>query len=225
MISTVVFDLDDTLYDEVDYCRSGFRVVSEFISNYPGAPESGEIFSSLLNHFRHGNRRKLFDFALEELGVVYEPETIAKLVKVYRNHIPILSLPSESADVLKQLKVEYRLALLTDGFLPAQRYKVQSLGLEDYFEYIVYTEELGREFWKPSPAGFHKILRHFGVVPEETVFVADNIEKDFIAPNDLGFKTVQVLRPRRIRKEEVAGVSAHYTIGSLNQLPELLKGV
>jgi FMN phosphatase YigB (HAD superfamily) len=31
MITTVVFDLDDTLYDEIEYCRSGFTSVAEFI--------------------------------------------------------------------------------------------------------------------------------------------------------------------------------------------------
>ena len=35
MITTVVFDLDDTLYDEVEYCRSGFEAVAEFLANLP----------------------------------------------------------------------------------------------------------------------------------------------------------------------------------------------
>jgi len=33
MITTIVFDLDDTLYDEIDYCKSGFASVAEFIIN------------------------------------------------------------------------------------------------------------------------------------------------------------------------------------------------
>jgi FMN phosphatase YigB (HAD superfamily) len=33
MITTVIFDLDDTLYDEIDYCKSGFMAVAEFLTS------------------------------------------------------------------------------------------------------------------------------------------------------------------------------------------------
>ncbi len=33
MINTVIFDLDDTLYDEIDYCKSGFAAVADFLHN------------------------------------------------------------------------------------------------------------------------------------------------------------------------------------------------
>ena len=65
--------------------------------------------------------------------------------------------------VLKTLKKRYKLALLTDGYLPAQRLKVQALGIEKYFQAIVYTEELGREYWKPSTRGFENILKELVV--------------------------------------------------------------
>jgi len=41
MITTVVFDLDDTLYDELDYCRSGFRAVAESVADLPDALPAG----------------------------------------------------------------------------------------------------------------------------------------------------------------------------------------
>ena len=59
----------------------------------------------------------------------------------------------------------------------------------------MYTEELGREFWKPSPLGFEKLLEMLEARPEQAVYVADNETKDFIAPNRLGLLTIQLLRP------------------------------
>jgi len=225
MISTVIFDLDDTLYDEVFYCRSGLKVVSEFLSNQAGACSSEQIWDCFWKHFSSGNRDKIFDTALEELGISYDDELIHKLVQIYRNHIPIIKLPPDSREILEALRGKYHLGLLTDGFLPAQSHKVQSLVLEDYFEYIVYTEELGREFWKPSPAGFKKVMEHFQVNPGNTVYVADNPEKDFIAPHNLGIKTVQVLRPARIRKDEQrqGGIPAQYVIEELWELLPILE--
>ena len=38
MLTTGAFDLDDTLYDEIEYCKSGFRAVAEFLANSSGAP-------------------------------------------------------------------------------------------------------------------------------------------------------------------------------------------
>jgi putative hydrolase of the HAD superfamily len=115
--------------------------------------------------------------------------------------------------------------LLTDGFLPAQQLKVQALGLERYFKCIIYTEQLGRQFWKPSPAGFEKLMETLNTKPENIAYVADNLIKDFIAPNKLGFSTIQIIRPRRILREpcEKIGAAAQYVIHQLTELPALLE--
>jgi len=69
MITTVIFDLDDTLYDEIDYCRSGFRAVAQFFAELPSTPAAERMFDSLWGQFTAGNRTKTFNVALRELGV------------------------------------------------------------------------------------------------------------------------------------------------------------
>ena len=56
MITTVVFDLDDTLYDEIEYCKSGFAAVAEFLADWPEAPsaETRRIFDALWEQFTAG---------------------------------------------------------------------------------------------------------------------------------------------------------------------------
>lgn len=225
MITTLVFDLDDTLYDEVEYCRSGFASVAEFLVDLPGMPTSERIFERLWGQFTAGNRTRTFNTALDELGIAYNDNLIAELVKVYRNHLPKITLPQDSRDVLDNLSSRYILALLTDGFLPAQKLKVQALRIEKYFKCIIYTEELGREFWKPSPAGFEKIVRTLNAKPENCVYVADNEEKDFIAPNKLGLLTIQIIRPARVHTSGSAqpDAAARFTIHKISELPALLE--
>ncbi len=225
MITTVVFDLDDTLYDEIEYCKSGFAAVAEFLANLPEAPAAEHIFATFWKQFTAGNRTKTFNAALDELGIRYDDNLIGSAVKVYRNHIPKIALPQDSRDVLCQLSTKYTLALLTDGFLPAQKLKVQALGIEKYFKCVVYTEQLGRNCWKPSPVGFEKLMQTLNTTPENTTYVADNEKKDFIAPNKLGFLTIQIIRSGRIHTESSSksGAAARYVIRQISQLPALLE--
>ncbi len=227
MITAVVFDLDDTLYDEIEYCQSGFAAVAEFLANLPDASPAERIFGALWGQFTAGNRTRTFNAALDELEISCDDERIRELVNIYRNHVPRITLPQDSRNVLFELSTEYTLALLTDGFLPAQQLKVQALGIEKYFESIVYTEQLGRECWKPSPAGFEKIMQTLKTEPGDMVYVGDNENKDFIAPNKLGFSTVQLIRPARIHASvsTESGAKAQFVIRQIGQLPALLEGL
>ncbi|MHC4556412.1 MAG: HAD family hydrolase [Planctomycetota bacterium] len=225
MITTVVFDLDDTLYDEIEYCKSGFAAVAESLAKLPEAPPAERIFGALWGQFAAGNRTGTFNAALDELNISFDDKLVGELVNVYRNHIPQITLPQDSRDVLCELSTKCTLALLTDGFLPAQQLKVQVLGIDKYFKCIVYTEQLGREYWKPSPAGFKKIMQTLKAEPENIVYVADNEKKDFIAPNKLGFLTVQLIRPARIHTSisSELNAAALHIIRKISQLPALLE--
>jgi len=199
MITTAVFDLDDTLYDEIDFCRSGFRAGAKLIATLSDRHSPDEIFAVIWDCFIGGNHGSTFNAALERLGIPYDQDTITKLVEIYRTHTPTLTLPAESRATLDALRGGYALGLLTDGYLPTQRLKVQALDIEDYFAAIVYTEELGRQFWKPSPRGFERLIELLHAQPQQMAYIADNETKDFIAPNQLGMLTIQLLRTWRGR--------------------------
>jgi putative hydrolase of the HAD superfamily len=225
MITTLIFDLDDTLYDEIDYCKSAFGAVADFLADKSGYPPASQIFETLWKKFTSGNHKTTFNAALEQLGIQYEATLIDQLIEVYRDHTPNIKLPQESEDILRKLSRKYILALLTDGFLPAQQLKVQALGIEKYFKCIIYTEQLGRKFWKPSSLGFEKLLQTLNAKPKNTAFLGDNEKKDFIAPNKLGLSTIRIIRPARIHTEpaDQPAAAAKYLIHSLSDLPGLLE--
>jgi putative hydrolase of the HAD superfamily len=224
MITTVVFYLDDTLYDEVEYCKSGFSAVAGFLSDLPQMLPADYTFNILMEQFKCGNRTKTFNAALEQLNIIYNDELIGRMVKVYREHKPKITLPQDSREVLALLQKKYNLALLTDGFLPGQELKVKALDIENYFKCIIYTEKLGREFWKPSPAGFKKITETLKVKPQTAIYVADNEAKDFIAPNKLGWITIRLIRPARAHTSNSTdpGAAAKHVIREIRQLPDLI---
>jgi putative hydrolase of the HAD superfamily len=226
MITTVVFDLDDTLFDEIDFCRSGFHAAAQHIATLSDRHSPDHLFGVLWGCFITGHRGLTFNIALTKLGIPCDGTVIHRLVEIYRTHTPTLTLPPETRATLDELQGRYTLALLTDGFLPTQRLKVQALGIEHYFRAIVYTEELGRECWKPSPRGFEKLIEMLHARPEQMVYVADNETKDFIAPNRLGLVTVQLLRPAGLHRQPspLPEATPKVRIHRIDRLPELLAG-
>lgn len=218
--------MDDTLYDEIDYYKSGFLIVSQKIATDYSLKKE-DVFEILWEIFNDEDRKNTFNILAEKLVLKFDAKYIDQLIMVFRNHKPDISLPSESSKILTELKNNYKLGMVTDGWLPGQEYKVKALGIENIFDFIVYTEKLGTQFWKPSPKGFEILTEELKVKPEECVYVADNLEKDFIAPNKLGFKTIRIIRKKRIHfgKAYEAIAEAKYEINSISDLPDLLRKI
>ena len=191
MTTTIVFDLDDTLYRERDYVRSGIRAVDIWVQWQLGTHGFGMTAIRLWNE---GRRTKLFDATLTELGVTIDPAIIAAMVAVYRDHVPRIRLASDAYAFLAR-NHGFGLALITDGSRIAQRRKVSALGLPGYgFDPIVYTDDWGAEFWKPHRRAFEAVEAAHHGRSDRFVYVADNPAKDFLAPRALGWATVQIDR-------------------------------
>ena len=94
----------------------------------------------------------------------------------------------------------------------------------EIFDYIILTEELGREFWKPHPKSFEIMLEKFNVEVENVLYVADNPKKDFFIKNALNLKTVRILRDNQIYKDEeyLGGIKEDILISNLNELIDYL---
>ncbi|MDY6913376.1 MAG: HAD family hydrolase [Planctomycetota bacterium] len=201
-IRAVIFDLDDTLFPERDYVCSGYAAVGEYLREALGSEERFEAW--LWDRFLAGQSSGAFDALNRQFKLGLSEERIGRLIATYRQHRPKICPYPDVRQILARLKKRCRLGLLSDGFLPAQRLKLESLQLERFFDAVVFTEELGREFWKPSPAGFEKICQLIDVKGEACAYVADNVSKDFIAPNRLGWRTIRYLRPGQIHAEKAA---------------------
>jgi len=226
MLTTLIFDMDDTLYDEVDYCRSGFHAVDAYLSTIY-ATDAGAVFDALWAQFNAGNHTTTFNAALDSLDIAYDESTIKDLIAVYREHKPDISMDEQTLETLDTLSQKYSLALITDGFLPAQKLKIAALGLEKFFKCIVCTEELGRKYWKPHPKGFELILEKLNAKPEKTACIADNAKKDFIAPNEMSIMTIQLIRDNKVHLAQPQSPQAapKHTIYSITDLPKLLENL
>ncbi|MCH9646989.1 MAG: HAD family hydrolase [Deltaproteobacteria bacterium] len=191
----VVFDLDDTLYAERDYAASGFRYVAEVVAGETNL-EAGELFARLWGDFEAGRRGDLFNRLLAIYSQAAESFDIPRLVSLYRRHSPDIQMRQEITDFLRQL-VDWGvpLALISDGYLEAQEAKVRKLGLASFFDPLILTDALGREYWKPHERAFRKVEEAWGLPGEVLAYVGDNPRKDFVAPRRLGWTCLRLRIP------------------------------
>ena len=179
-VDLVVFDLDDTLYSEKEYVRSGFRKIAKVF-------QMPELELELWNAFLKGE--KAIDVIFENRGML---DRKTEALSIYRNQKPDIHLYGGVREMLQRIKQSgKKLAMLTDGRPEGQHAKIEALQLEPLFDEIIITDELGGiECRKPNEIGFVKLHERTGVPFEKMVYVGDNINKDFIAPERLEMKSI-----------------------------------
>ena len=176
----VIFDLDDTLYSEKQYVRSGYKAVAKLLGD--------EAFADRLwRYFKNG--KPAIDELLNELGCEERKE---ECLKAYREQIPEIKLYDGVADMILELKSKgIKVGIITDGRVSGQKRKIQALGLDKLIDDIIITDELGgTQFRKPCDITFRIMQHRWGIPFEQMVYVGDNAEKDFQAPKQLGMRTL-----------------------------------
>lgn len=186
--AVVIFDLDDTLYSEKDYVRSGYEEIARCYT------EVDAMADKLWHAFENG--KPAINYVLEQEGLFSE-ERLNFCLSVYRNHQPRISLYPDAQKLLSNLKkYGVRLGMITDGRPEGQRAKITALNIAQYFEKIIITDELGGVMCrKPNTIAFEKMQEYFGVPYTSMVYVGDNPRKDFTAPQALGMDSIYFNNP------------------------------
>lgn len=182
-IKAVVFDLDDTLYSEKEYVRSGYRAVAAML------PQVEDAEAKLWQAFE--SKKSAIDEVLADEGI-YTEDLKQKCLAVYRYHQPDIHLYDGIVQMLIDLRKHgFAICLITDGRPEGQRAKIKALALERYVDHIIVTDELGGiKYRKPNESAFVLMKEQLGVEFAEMCYVGDNMKKDFIAPDKLGMKSI-----------------------------------
>ena len=178
----IVFDLDDTLYSEKQYIRSGFQAVSEFLENKSYA-------NRLWKYFAEG--KPAIDELLKYIG---QEEKKEQCLSIYREHVPKIELYDGAVELIEKLKDSgVKVGIITDGRVSGQKKKIEALGLDRIVDDIIITDELGGvQFRKPCDISFRIMRCRWGIPFEQMMYVGDNVNKDFQAPNQLGMRCLLI---------------------------------
>lgn len=219
-VDAIVLDIDDTLYLERDYVRSGFEAVGRWAQRDLGIVDfSARAWAA----FEAGVRNTIFDDVLTECGVNAGDAVVTELVARYRTHAPSITLAADAREALDRWHGDVALAAITDGPLSSQQAKARALGLEAWTSTVVFTASLGPGKGKPDPGSFELVQGELGVDGKSCVYVADNPAKDFGGPRSLGWRTVRVRRRLSLHAEVDSGDDVDHEITNLSQLDAVLE--
>ena len=209
MSDTVIcFDLDDTLYKEIDFLISAYGEIATRVG-YP------EVAQQMVEWYINGKN------AFEELIRTYGlKQTITDCLKIYKNHFPHISLEDRVMEFLEDLKNSGAImCVITDGKSITQRNKIKALGIEKLLDCIIISEEIGSE--KPAIRNYTIVMERFPY-RKYFIYVGDNPTKDFSAPIQLGWKCYCLKGDERNIHQQDLNIIDHNKIKVISSIREII---
>lgn len=185
--AAVAFDLDDTLaVTRTDRAA----LLTEALRDVDAPQRSREAYlQAHAENLTARSRESVFDRLFEGHDV-----DAAAVATAYRERVNAALEPVPGVErMLADLRERYRLGLLTNGPVVAQRSKLDALGWVDAFDVTLVTGELAAG--KPEPAAFESLLDELDTDAPETVFVGNDVTADVGGAVAAGIDAVQVCYP------------------------------
>jgi putative hydrolase of the HAD superfamily len=194
-VSAVAFDLDYTLTVPA---RDRQTLLDEATAAV-GAPRfSREAYlDAHRRNLTSETREPIFADLLEDEHDV----SSAALADTYRDIIGDALVPVTGTETLvNRLRETYRVGLLTDGPVRAQRAKLDALGWSDLFDAVVITGALAAG--KPDERAFRAVTEALSTPAAETVYIGDHPEADIAGAHAAGLHTIQVTDGDPVREAD-----------------------
>ena len=194
-------DLDDTLYDFSAASRESFREAYTLL-HYERFFESFEHYMSLYTPYNlilwklYGEgkitkgelNRKRYSHPLESVGI-NDQDLADTFCHESLSRIPTKNCIIPGAiELLEYLRPKYRMFILSNGFKELQSHKMQTAGLDKYFDALILSEDIGIN--KPRPELFHHALSSTGSKLEESIMIGDMFETDIAGAANIGMQQI-----------------------------------
>lgn len=194
-----VFDLDDTLYSEIDYLKSAFKYIASSIE-----PESfTQLYDEMFSIYKSGGNT--FEYIIKN----FKKKNYTKeyLLNLYRSHFPQIELKEGVLEMLDKIKEKKgKIGIITNGRSITQRNKIKSLGLEPFIDITIISEEIG--FEKPNEMVYKDFLKMNSIY--QFYYFGDNLTNDFITPRSQGWCCVGVINEYSIHKINISDIKQEY---------------
>ena len=188
MIKAVIFDLDNTLYNFDAANEFGIRALAAYTEpvfgwDYPKMKdlyeESREKLTERMGDVGSAHNRLLrFQNLLEEKKLPLHPHALEMAKAYWRGVLDNMALSPGAREIMEELRrMGVRIGLGTDMTAYMQYEKLIRLGLMEYMDFIVSSEEAGTD--KPGNAFFMLCAQKAGCLPGECLFIGDNIVRDY----------------------------------------------
>ena len=194
-ISTLSFDLDDTLYQNKDVIKKAEQAQFDAVCRIvPEAQEQGIAKWQKLKwsvakqkpEVRHDVsewRLEVIKAGLADFGVT-EEKLIQQVYDSFFQARSDFTMPQQTFDVLTQLKKKYQLIAVTNGNVDIDR-----VGLSGYFEGYYRAGANGCRM-KPYPDMLTMAMKDLTLKPEQIIHIGDSVGSDIKAAHNAGVSSL-----------------------------------
>jgi HAD superfamily hydrolase (TIGR01549 family) len=234
-VKAVLFDLSGTLhhYHREEVFRAvlkekGIEVgIDEVLRAYDVTdPVFAELAAEIPQEVMWPDRllEQLDLMMLTEVGIADDGENLARYIRQNWDRVdrqlPQSIVRCAYSDALPCLEAVRKLGLKMGivSNIPSEerlRKELDAIGLTYFFPTLVSSGEVGIS--KPTRAIFHLAARKLNETPENTLFVGDDLQRDYYGAIDAGMKAVLI-----DRREAMKANANVCRVSSLDQLPPML---
>jgi putative hydrolase of the HAD superfamily len=223
MITTLIFDLDDTLYNNGQITVNGRKEACQAIAEDLGK-DWMEVWERIQELFwKNPNFKEVYKKYFDELMIPKDKqeEVIQKARKAYMSTDTSHIVPFEGVpELLTKLKEKYTLFILSTGIEHQQLRKINALGIQDFFTEIIIDDDTNSD----KTMHIKNILEKYKLTPGQAVMIGDRIDKDISCGKEAGVRTIHMkqgkyahLTPQNSNQE------ADATLEDLREIKHVLK--
>ena len=224
MIKGVLFDLDDTLYDSSSFAdRARREAIKMMIDSGLNATEE-EAYNILQRIIKQkgSNYTKHFDDLVKAIMGHYEPRIITMGIITYHNvkFALLRPYPDTIKTLIELKKMGLKLGVITDRITIKQWEKLIRLGIVDFFDDVITSEEFG--LGKPNIEFFEYGIKKMNLNPDETIYVGDRVDRDIIPAKKVGMRTIRILEGKY---KDMEDNESDYRVNNLLEIVDIVKNL
>ena len=236
----IFIDFDDTLYDThgnatlaLEELYDAFHLDRVFENKKFFTENYWEINENLWAQYAHGEITR--DFLIVERfrrplsmgkGANLSDDFCLELGEVFLEfNCEKTGVVDGARELLAHLKSRgYRLHICSNGFAEVQYRKLDKVGMTDYFDTIVLSEQAGAN--KPSSLFFDFAFAETKAVPESTMMIGDNYSTDMLGAMRVGLDTIY-FNPNKIQlfsesNKDVSPAVPTHVVHTLSEIQQIL---
>ena len=225
-INVIGFDADDTLWVNETYFRDAEEKFAALLEPYETKNTiDQELFKTEIRNLDlYGYGIKGFMLSMVECALTLSnhqisQQTLGKILELGKNMISHkVELLEGVETVLKKLKGNYRLIVLTKGDLLDQERKLERSGLSQYFNHVEVLSD-------KKEKNYTDLLTHLQISPSEFLMIGNSLKSDILPLVSIGAKAIHVPFHTTWQHEEVSGPVDHNGYNTLSSLTDILEYV
>jgi 2-haloalkanoic acid dehalogenase type II len=209
-VTTVLFDLDDTLFDHANTARAALATSTAGLPAFQDVDmealyqQYSEILEEmhprvLAGEYSYADARRIrFQRLLAPYGYAATlPEIDEFVVKHYGSYQRLRRPVPGALELLQALKPHYRIGIVTNNRTTEQQEKLAYLGMTHLVDALITSEDVGVP--KPDPRIYHVALERLQSRAAETVMVGDNWTADVLGALQVGIRPLWLNRFGAVR--------------------------